>query len=153
MIKTGFIATAVALASLGAAPQMASAQQFSLQIGTAPPPLRYEVVPAPRRAHAWVPGHWEWRGNQYAWVNGYWIQERPGYAYLQPQWVQVGTQWQYRPGQWNRGGRGDTDHDGIPNRFDRDRDGDGIRNRADRDRDGDGVPNRYDRRPDNPNRR
>jgi len=35
-----------------------------------------------------------------------------------------------------RSGRRDEDHDGIPNRYDRDRDGDG-------------VPNRYDRRPDN----
>ena len=33
-----------------------------------------------------------------------------------------------------------------------DRDHDGVRNRYDRDRDGDGVPNRYDRRPDNPYR-
>ncbi|MGJ7553622.1 hypothetical protein ACSFBX_00395 [Variovorax sp. RB2P76] len=38
-----------------------------------------------------------------------------------------------------RGGYGDRDRDGVPNR-------------ADRDRDGDGVPNRYDRNPNNPNR-
>jgi len=35
--------------------------------------------------------------------------------------------------------RHDEDHDGIPNRFDRDRDGDG-------------VPNRFDARPNNPYR-
>ena len=38
----------------------------------------------------------------------------------------------------------DRDHDGVPNRYDRDRN---------RDRDGDSAPNRYDRRPDNPYRR
>jgi hypothetical protein len=75
--------------------------------------------------------------------------------------------------------RGDLDHDGIQNRYDRDRDGDGLANRSDpnpnifnrvryvrghdmdrdgiadrsdRDRDGDGVPNRRDRFPNNPRR-
>ncbi len=38
-----------------------------------------------------------------------------------------------------RGGYGDRDRDGVPNRADRDRDGDGVRNRD-------------DRRPNNPNR-
>jgi hypothetical protein len=39
-------------------------------------------------------------------------------------------------GEWRRG---DRDHDGVPNRMDRDKDGDG-------------VPNRLDNRPNNPNR-
>lgn len=83
----------------------------------------------------------------------------------------------------NRGyGRGDRDHDGIPDRVGRDRDGDGdgdgdgvlnrfdnkpnisqrkgqrylgrdgIPNRVDRDRDGDGVRNRQDSNPNNPRR-
>ncbi len=39
----------------------------------------------------------------------------------------------------------DRDHDGIPNRVDRDQDGDGIRNSKDRDMDGDGVRNSRDR--------
>lgn len=42
--------------------------------------------------------------------------------------------------------RHDDDHDGIANRYDRDRDGDGIPNRYDRDRDGDGIPNWRDHR-------
>ncbi|RYF42642.1 MAG: hypothetical protein EOO25_06020 [Comamonadaceae bacterium] len=32
----------------------------------------------------------------------------------------------------HRGPRGDRDHDGVLNRYDRDRDGDGVRNRDDR---------------------
>jgi len=51
--------------------------------------------------------------------------------------VQHGDRWGYRAGNWSRG---DRDHDGIPNRYDRDRDGDG-------------VPNRFDRAPNNPYRR
>lgn len=31
----------------------------------------------------------------------------------------------------NKGWRGDQDHDGVPNRFDRDHDGDGVSNRRD----------------------
>lgn len=43
-----------------------------------------------------------------------------------------------RPGWRER--RGDRDHDGVPNRYDRDRDGDG-------------VPNRFDAYPNDPRRR
>ncbi|MGI4718956.1 MAG: YXWGXW repeat-containing protein [Janthinobacterium lividum] len=59
----------------------------------------------------------------------------------------------YGHDRYDRGGRRDTDRDGIPNRYDRDRDNDGIRNDRDRDRDGDRVPNRYDSQPNNPYRR
>jgi hypothetical protein len=37
----------------------------------------------------------------------------------------------------------DRDHNGIPDRYERNRD-------VNRDSDGDGIPDRYDRRPDNP---
>ncbi|WP_256077216.1 hypothetical protein [Massilia sp. YIM B04103] len=97
-----------------------------------PPPPRYEPAP----------GYWDHRGNTQVWIDG---GRRP-----------------HNGGHWNdhnhgrghgRDGWRDSDHDGVPNRYDRDRDNDGIPNRRDRDRDGDGVPNRYDRRPDNPHRR
>lgn len=54
------------------------------------------------------------------------------YAERDPRWHGHDRRWEHR-------GRGDRDHDGI-------------RNRYDRDRDGDGVPNRFDRRPNNPYR-
>ena len=57
------------------------------------------------------------------------------------------------PDRYERGGRRDTDRDGVPNYRDRDLDNDGIRNSRDRDVDGDRVPNRYDHRPENPYRR
>jgi hypothetical protein len=70
------------------------------------------------------------------------VQPQPVYVQPRPVYVQPAPVYTYG-NHWNRGrhyGRGDQDHDGVPNRFDRDRDGDG-------------VPNRYDRAPDNPYRR
>ncbi len=95
-------------------PQTASAQvSVGVQVGTPPPPLRYERVPAPRRGYVWAPGHWEWRGNRHVWTNGVWLRERRGYAYRAPQWEQRDGRWAYNAGRWDRDG------DGVPNRADR----------------------------------
>jgi len=155
MIKTGFIAAALAVASLGAATTPAAAQtSISVQIGQPPPP-RYEVVPVARPGHLWVPGHWEWRGNRHTWVAGYYMRARPGYYYTQPTYVQYGNRWDYRPGHWSRGearGHGHGHGHGHANNGRGDRDRDGVPNGRDRDRDGDGVANRNDRQPNNPRR-
>ena len=71
------------------------------------------------------------------------VQAQPSYVYSQPGYVYYGQhnyypQHNYHPHR-RHGGRWDQDHDGIPNRYDRDRDGDGVRNR-------------FDRRPNNPYR-
>ncbi len=146
-------------------------------VQVAPPPPRHERTPRARHGYIWSPGHWEWRGQRHAWVSGSWIAERRGYVYSNPAWTQRDGRWYMEQGRWSQhGGRGDSDRDGIPNRYDRDRDNDGIPNRYDRDnnnvpvrherdrdrdgipdrrdhdRDNDGVPNRYDSRPDNPRR-
>ena len=91
-------------------PGVASAQVY---VQTAPPPARVEVIPAPRRGHVWVNGHWQWRGHRYFWVPGHWVVARPGYRYLSPGWVERGGRWQYNRGRWDR------DHDGVPDRYDR----------------------------------
>ena len=114
-------------------------------IRIAPPPPRREAIPRARHGYVWAPGHWEWRSQRYAWTPGVWIAERPGYVYAPPAWNQRDGRWQMEQGRWSRGPNGDRDHDGIPNRYDRDN---GNRH----DRDGDGIPNRDDRRPDNPRR-
>jgi len=137
MIKTSLIAASLALASLGAAVSTPASAQTRIYVQTAPPAVRAEAVPQPRRGKVWVPGHWDWRGRQYVWVAGTHVRARPGYYYSEPVWVQRGDRWERRGGAW---ARGDRDRDGIPNR-------------ADRDRDGDGVPNRFDNNPNNPNRR
>ena len=180
MIKPTIYAAAILAVSAAFAPMQASAQvDVNLVIGTAPPPLRFESVPPMRHGYVWAPGYWDWRGHRHVWVSGHYMRERPGYYYTEPRWVQSDGRWMRHEGRWDRGGRGgrgDMDHDGIPNRYDRDRDGDGVPNRYDRhdsrsnygrghdrdrdgvpdrhdrDRDGDGVPNRRDERPDNPRR-
>ncbi|MFM9436973.1 hypothetical protein ACFDR9_004060 [Janthinobacterium sp. CG_23.3] len=148
-------------------------------VQVAPPPPRYERTPRARHGYVWSPGHWEWRGRRHAWVAGNWIAERRGYVYRNPAWAQRDGRWYMEQGRWSQhGGRGDSDRDGIPNRYDRDnnnvpvryerehdrdrdgvpdsrdhdRDNDGVPNHRDPDRDNDGVPNRYDSRPDNPRR-
>jgi hypothetical protein len=136
MIKT-ILAAALVAASLGGVAVPASAAPYGVTIDIAPPAPRHEVLPAPRRGYAWVPGYWNWAGRRHVWVPGTWVRERRGYVYAQPQWVQRDGHWVMNRGGWQRG---DRDRDGVPNR-------------VDRDRDGDGVPNRADRAPDNPRRR
>ena len=84
-------------------------------IGIAPPPPRSVVVPPPRKGYRWVPGYWNWRSNRHVWTQGVWLRERPGYIYTEPRWVDHGGRWQLERGRW---GRGDKDHDGIPNQLD-----------------------------------
>ena len=93
-----------------------------------PPPVRYEPLPSARLGYVWSRGFWNWNNNQHVWVGGAWMRERPGYVYAQPRWVNSGDRWVLQQGAW---ARGDIDHDGVPNRADRDRDGDGVRNGVD----------------------
>jgi len=82
----------------------------------APPLLRDEVVPPPRRGYQWVPGYWNWQGHRHVWHTGTWVHARPGYVYAAPSWVEHDGRWQLRQGRW---ARGDRDHDGVPNAVDR----------------------------------
>lgn len=175
MFKKTLMGAAVAASLLGLGTTAAQAQ---LYVQIAPPQPIYEVAPDPRPGHVWVPGHYEWRGDQYTWIRGHWMAERPGYAYVEPRWVQrANGQWYMVGNNWERRGPyGDRDRDGIANRDDWDRDGDGIpnrydnnsrrhrmgpygdldrdgiQNRHDRDIDGDGIRNRRDDFPYNPRR-
>ncbi len=107
-------------ATLGLALPAAARGHVDFFVNVAPPPVRYEVVPAPRVGRAWVPGYWEWRGRGHVWVAGHYVAQRPGYYYEQPRWVSTHRGWHHVNGGWRH------------------------------DRDGDGVPNRFDRRPDDP---
>lgn len=160
-------ATLLALSTFAFVPAHAQTE-LSIVVSNAPPPLRYESLPPPRHGHVWAPGYWRWNGHRYIWRAGHWEVLRHGYQYQTPVWHEYRGGWRFEPGGWvtvprapapqhwdrddrreyhhgqGRGqgrayGRGDRDHDGVPNRYDRDRDGDG-------------VPNRYDHRPDNPRR-
>ncbi|HEY0822668.1 MAG TPA: YXWGXW repeat-containing protein [Ramlibacter sp.] len=101
----------------------AAGAQTQIIVQVAPPPLRRERVPPPRRGYVWVPGFWDWNGRRYVWRPGYWVRARRGYRWREHRWVQRDGGWVRERGRWERG-----------------------------DRDGDGVPNRFDSRPNNPNR-
>ena len=92
-------------------------------LNDAPPALRYEPVPQPRRGYTWAPGHWDSNRGRHAWRNGSWQRNRSGQYYVEPRWTQRDNRWELERGRWNRN-----------------------------DRDGDGVPNNRDRQPNNPNR-
>ena len=153
MNKTTIIATCAII--LGATSFNASARtnvDVGIFIGSAPPPVRYEVMPAPRAGKVWIPGFWDWNGRRHTWVNGHWEKARTGYVYHKPQWEQTDRGWHLARGEWKHG-RNDYHHGhGNKHGHKHDRDGDGIKNRNDRDRDGDGISNRFDDRPNNPHR-
>ena len=75
----------------------------TISVGEAPPPVRYEIVPAPRAGYLWAPGYWNWDGSQHAWSSGHWERNRRDYVYLQPQWHQEGERWRLEQGGWKRG--------------------------------------------------
>jgi hypothetical protein len=77
---------------------------------------------------------------------------QPAPVYVRPAPVYV----QQHPKSKSHGAWGDADHDGVPNRYDRDSrhyDGHAAHRAGWTDADRDGVPNRYDRAPNNPYRR
>lgn len=132
-------AAAIVLGTAAFVPAQARSHvDVNIAIGNAPPPVRYEAVPAARRGYAWVPGHWHWTGRRHVWSEGYWERARPGHYYQRSEWRRSHDGWRLNRGGWQRG-----EHPGGHDQHG---------NRGRRDRDGDGVPNRYDQRPNNPYR-
>jgi hypothetical protein len=78
--------------------------QFGVEIG--PPPVRVEVVPAPRAGFIWAPGYWGWNGAQHVWIEGRWIEARPGQYWVPEHWEHHaearGEHWHFAPGRWER---------------------------------------------------
>ena len=99
----------VVASSFGAIAVPAAAEVI---VSVAPPPDRYERVPAPRRGYVWVDGHWQWNGARHVWVRGHWERQRVGYVYHAPRWVERDGRWEYQARRWDRDG------DGVPNRLD-----------------------------------
>ena len=111
------LVAAACVASLGAlaVPAVAVAQ-VAIYFNSAPPPVRYEAVPAPRRGYTWSSGYWNAQNNKHVWKSGHWEKNRKGYYMAQPTWTQRDSQWELQRGQWKKG---DRDHDGVPNGVDR----------------------------------
>ena len=100
--------TIAAMMTLGAAawtplPSMAQpGYAHDLVINSAPPPPRFENVPAPRRGYVWAPGYWNWDGGRHVWLSGHWEPERNGYQYRAHEWVRENGGYRLRDGGWYR---------------------------------------------------
>jgi hypothetical protein len=73
---------------------------FNIDIGRAPPPQRYEVVPPAQPGHIWAPGYWAWEGDHHRWNSGRWIESRPGYSWKAEHWERHDGKWRLQPGNW-----------------------------------------------------
>ena len=79
-----------------------AAAQISINIGIAPPPLQYEVVPAPRSGYTWAPGYWQWQNERHVWATGRWVAERPGSYWVADRWEPRDGRHYYQPGRWEQ---------------------------------------------------
>lgn len=112
IMKKALLSLSIAAGAVVAvATPVTSAAGAGVQLIFAPPPVRYEIVPAPIRGYVWVPGYWDWRGRHQIWVSGSWVREHPGYAYQSNRRIE-GAHWEHAR-------RRDSDRDGVPDRFDR----------------------------------
>ena len=123
----------------------------ALMLAAAPAMARVDVA-----LNVGVPGYYIEPAPVYVQPRPVYVERRPVYIQPQPYYIdqQYGQDWRVR--RWER--RHHRGQDGYERRYGPgyehgyDADHDGIPNRYDRDRDGDSVPNRFDRRPNNPYR-
>ncbi|MBR8057095.1 YXWGXW repeat-containing protein [Burkholderia dolosa] len=66
----------------------------------APPPVRYEIVPAARVGYVWERGHWRWEHGRYVWIGGHWEAERIGMRWVPGHWDPRGPNWVWTRGHW-----------------------------------------------------
>lgn len=93
-----FFATVLCLGAL-ATPALAQIN-ISIDLGSAPPPPRYEVMPESRPGWFWVPGFWYWEGHRHHWSKGHWERVRPGYQWVPARWEERGDRHHYEPARW-----------------------------------------------------
>jgi hypothetical protein len=91
---------ALAGAWVAAAPLASQAAEVLIVAPSAPPPVRYEVVPGPRVGYVWDRGHWSWERGHYVWVAGHWQAERVGLHWVAGHWAPRGPNWVYVKGHW-----------------------------------------------------
>lgn len=84
----------------GGIPTAQADTRISIGVGIAPPPPRWEPVPAPRVGFFWAPGYWIWVEGGYRWHTGRWHRYRPGYTYVHPSWYRSGGSWRFHSGHW-----------------------------------------------------
>jgi hypothetical protein len=122
MIRFAPLLAAGVLGIAALAPLHASAQvSVNINIGEAPPPVRYEPAPPPRSGYVWAPGFWDWKGNRHVWIAGHWERARGGYVYAPAEWRHEGGEWRLYRGGWHE------DEHHHKRHHDRDRDHDDDR--------------------------
>jgi hypothetical protein len=100
-LRAALLAASLAFGAV-LAPGLASARTY-VEVNVAPPPLREEVIPAPRAGYVWAPGYWSWRRHNHVWVSGHWIHHRRGYHWVPERWEERHGHWRFDPGHWERG--------------------------------------------------
>jgi WXXGXW repeat (2 copies) len=103
-----FLAGAIALPALAQIPAPPFPPLPELQVrivGTAPPPLRREVIvyrERPAQDYVWVRGFYDWQGDNWAWVPGHWVAppER-SVRWVSPRYVRLEKGWRYEPAHWS----------------------------------------------------
>ena len=104
--KLRVVALLMAIGSCAMLPFSASAQvNININLGEAPPPLRFESVPAPRDGFIWAPGYWNWDGSRHVWSGGHWERVRRGEDYVRPEWRQENGKWRLVQGGWKQNHR------------------------------------------------
>jgi len=83
---------------------VASQARGYVDVEIAPPPPRYEVVPAPRPGYVWAPGYWNWDGRRHVWARGHYVRARgANYHYVPHRWEQHHGRYRLENGRWERG--------------------------------------------------
>jgi hypothetical protein len=78
------------------------AAPVEIEIRTAPPADRVEVVPAPRPGFVFEKGHYQYDGEKYVWQEGQFFKEREGQKYIPYAFEKRGDLYYYRPGYWEK---------------------------------------------------
>ena len=76
--RKSLLAGLCAASLLGIAVPMTASAEVEIYFSAAPPAVRYEAVPAPRRGYLWAPGYWNGKNNRHVWQGGHWERERAG---------------------------------------------------------------------------
>ena len=98
-MKARWICSVLAVSALA----VPAFSQIQIYIGSAPPPIRYEVrPPIPGDGYAWADGYWGVHGNHYVWVPGAWQRPPyPGAYWTHPHYDHYQQGWQVHEGHWD----------------------------------------------------
>lgn len=75
----------------------------TIVVTQAPPAQQTELILAqPTAAHAWIPGYWTWRNNQYQWLAGRWeVPPHSNAKWIAPRWQTENGAYRFYEGYWN----------------------------------------------------